>query len=28
LPPEQVYRVVVPNGHQALQPEQAWVAHR
>ena len=28
LLPEQIYRVVVPAGHQALQPEQAWVAHR
>jgi glutamate synthase domain-containing protein 3 len=28
LPPEEVYRVVMPAGHQALQPEQAWVAHR
>src|SRR3989337_2584183 len=28
LLPEQVYRVVVPAGHQALQPEQAWVGHR
>jgi glutamate synthase domain-containing protein 3 len=28
LLPEEVYRVVVPAGHQALQPEQAWVAHR
>lgn len=26
-PPDQIYRVVVPAGHQALQPEQAWVGH-
>jgi glutamate synthase domain-containing protein 3 len=28
LAPEGVYRVVVPARHQALQPEQAWVANR
>jgi hypothetical protein len=25
LPPERVYRVIVPSGHKALQAEQAWV---
>jgi glutamate synthase domain-containing protein 3 len=24
--PEEVYRVIVPSGHKALQPEEAWVA--
>ncbi|MGH2522765.1 MAG: glutamate synthase, partial [Anaerolineales bacterium] len=26
-PPERVYRAIVPSGHTALQPEEAWVAH-
>jgi glutamate synthase domain-containing protein 3 len=26
-PPERVYRMVLPAGHKALQPEEAWVAH-
>lgn len=25
--PERVYRVILPAGHKALQPEEAWVAH-
>jgi len=25
--PADVYRAIVPAGHKALQPEQAWVAH-
>ena len=25
LPPEKVYRAIVPAGHEALQPEEAWV---
>jgi len=25
--PERVYRVVLPAGHKALQPEEAWVTH-
>lgn len=25
--PEAVYRLVIPAGHEALQPEQAWVRH-
>jgi glutamate synthase domain-containing protein 1/glutamate synthase domain-containing protein 3 len=25
--PERVYRVVLPAGHKALQPEEVWVAH-
>lgn len=25
--PESVYRMIVPTGHKALQPEQAWVRH-
>jgi glutamate synthase domain-containing protein 3 len=24
-PPEQVYRAILPAGHEALQPEEAWV---
>jgi hypothetical protein len=28
LPPEKVYRVVVPTRVRALQAEQAWVEHR
>jgi glutamate synthase domain-containing protein 1/glutamate synthase domain-containing protein 3 len=27
LPPERVYRAIMPSGHKALQPEEAWVAH-
>jgi hypothetical protein len=27
-PPERVYRAIVPAGHEALQPEEAWVRHR
>jgi glutamate synthase domain-containing protein 1/glutamate synthase domain-containing protein 3 len=27
LRPERVYRVILPTGHKALQPEEAWVAH-
>jgi len=26
-PPERVYRAILPSGHKALQPEEAWVAH-
>jgi glutamate synthase domain-containing protein 3 len=26
-PPERVYRTILPSGHEALQPEEAWVAH-
>jgi hypothetical protein len=26
-PPERVYRAIVPAGHEALQPEEAWVRH-
>ncbi|MGH2627954.1 MAG: glutamate synthase, partial [Anaerolineales bacterium] len=26
-PPHEVYRIIVPSGHTALQPEEAWVAH-
>lgn len=26
-PPEAFYRVILPAGHKALQPEQAWVSH-
>jgi hypothetical protein len=25
--PAAVYRAILPAGHKALQPEQAWVAH-
>jgi len=25
--PEKTYRLVLPAGHSALQPEQAWVQH-
>ena len=27
-PPERVYRAIVPAGHEALQPEEAWVRHQ
>jgi len=27
IAPEAVYRLVVPAGHEALQPEQAWARH-
>jgi glutamate synthase domain-containing protein 1/glutamate synthase domain-containing protein 3 len=27
LSPERVYRVILPTGQKALQPEEAWVAH-
>lgn len=27
LPPERVYRRIVPTRHEALQPEEAWVRH-
>ncbi len=27
MAPGAVYRAIVPSGHKALQPEQAWVAH-
>ncbi len=26
-PPERVYRAILPAGHKALMPEEAWVAH-
>jgi len=26
-PPERVYRAILPSGHTALQPEEAWVTH-
>jgi hypothetical protein len=25
--PSRVYRFIVPAGHEALQPEEAWVRH-
>ena len=25
--PQEIYRVIIPSGHAALQPEQAWVRH-
>ncbi len=27
LPPERVYRAIIPAGHHALMPEEAWVTH-
>jgi len=27
LKPDQIYRAILPSGHKALQPEEAWVAN-